>query len=388
MVGTITALTGECQVAPKRKAKDRDGLHRRRNYWHYELIIDGKKRSFTTGLKDYNQAKKKRAQAVADLENGRLPVDSSRKRFDAAASEYIAHREATVSVGTVRIDKERLPHLKRSLGNCLLKDITAKTIRAYQASRAAQVSPRTVNLEVKLLRGILTVEGQWKRLADDVKPLREAGEKVGRSLSDEEALNLFALAESNAAWLVAYLATVLANDTGMRGVEIRNLRIGDIDTTAKTITIRKSKNDTGLRTVILTGDALNAVNGLLDRAKGEGSFHCEHYLIPARIKGDFDPTAPTKGWRTAWRSLRKKAGLGKFRFHDLRHTWVTTHAELGTPIQVLQAQAGHLSKKMTDLYTHISQRAMEKAAENFEKSKADRITRARGNKSGEQRKLM
>jgi hypothetical protein len=42
----------------RRKAKDRDGLYKRRDYWHYELIIDGKKRSFTTGTKDYNEAKK------------------------------------------------------------------------------------------------------------------------------------------------------------------------------------------------------------------------------------------------------------------------------------------------------------------------------------------
>jgi hypothetical protein len=32
----------------KLRSKDRDGLYKRRDYWHYELIIDGKKRSFTT----------------------------------------------------------------------------------------------------------------------------------------------------------------------------------------------------------------------------------------------------------------------------------------------------------------------------------------------------
>jgi len=41
------------------------------------------------------------------------------------------------------------------------------------------VSNRTVNLETKLLRGILKQEGQWKRLADDFRSLHESGEAPG-----------------------------------------------------------------------------------------------------------------------------------------------------------------------------------------------------------------
>jgi hypothetical protein len=100
-------------VGLRRRAKDRDGLYKRRDYWHYELLIDGTKRSFTTGTKDYNEAKKKRAAAVRDLDQGRAPSNSGRKRFMLAADEYIAHREATVSAGTVRLEKERLRALKK-----------------------------------------------------------------------------------------------------------------------------------------------------------------------------------------------------------------------------------------------------------------------------------
>jgi hypothetical protein len=124
-------------TSAKRKAKDRDGLYRRREYWHYELIINGKKRSFTTGTKDYNQAKKIRAEAVRNLQQGKPPTDSARKRFESTAEEYIKHREATVSAGTVRLEKERLKPLKRILGNVMLKEINPKSIRSYQASRAA-----------------------------------------------------------------------------------------------------------------------------------------------------------------------------------------------------------------------------------------------------------
>jgi len=145
----------------KLRSKDRDGLYKRRDYWHYELIIDGKKRSFTTETTDYNEAKKKRAKAVHDLEQGRAPDNAGRKRFEATADEYIKHRKATVSEGTVQLEEERLGPLKRVLGNVRLKDITPRKIRTYQGTRGAEVSNRTVNLEIKLLRGILKHEGQW-----------------------------------------------------------------------------------------------------------------------------------------------------------------------------------------------------------------------------------
>lgn len=41
------------------------------------------------------------------------------------------------------------------------------------------------------------------------------------------------------------------------------------------------------------------------------------------------------------------------------------------------AQAGHLSKRMSELYTHISQRALEEAAERFEQKKAESMAKAR-----------
>jgi integrase len=141
----------------------------------------------------------------------------------------------------------------------------------------------------------------------------------------------------------------------------------------KILTIGKSKNQSGLRRIVLTNEAIKAILKPLDRAAILGASRPEHFLIPAKVNGGYDPTKPTKGWRTAWRSIRKAAGLGRFRFHDLRHTFITTHAEIGTPLPVLMAQAGHLSRQMTELYTHISQKAMQQAAHNFEQSKIERL---------------
>jgi hypothetical protein len=72
----------------------------------------------------------------------------------------------------------------------------------------------------------------------------------------------------------------------------------------------------------LNADAVESVEQLVIRAQQLGANELDHYLIPALVNGviegkngktvrvrRYDPTKPTKGWRTAWRKLTEKAGL-------------------------------------------------------------------------------
>jgi integrase len=128
---------------------------------------------------------------------------------------------------------------------------------------------------------------------------------------------------------------------------------------------------------------VESVKALLVRARQLGACDPDDYLIPAFVTGvmegkdgnpvrvrRFDPTRPTKGWRTAWRKLTANAGLRGLRGHDLRHNVITAHAEIGTPQSVLEAQVGHLSKRMSDHYKHISEKASRKAADELARVKA------------------
>jgi integrase len=64
--------------------------------------------------------------------------------------------------------------------------------------------------------------------------------------------------------------------------------------------------------------------------------------------------------------LQKKANLPGLRFHDMRHTFITDGAEAGVPVQVMQALVGHMSPEMTRHYTHIRDRAKQKAVKAVE----------------------
>ncbi len=76
-----------------------------------------------------------------------------------------------------------------------------------------------------------------------------------------------------------------------------------------------------------------------------------------------DPNQHQKYWDTAWSSLTLAAGLERFRFHDLRHTFITHMVELGVPLGVIQAMVGHISSRMLRHYTHIASGVARKAVE-------------------------
>jgi hypothetical protein len=214
-----------------------------------------------------------------------------------------------------------------------------------------------------------------------LKPLRE-NRNVGRALAEEEKVRLLRLAASNPGWQVASCAAVLALNTTMRGCELKGLRWRDVNLLDRTVTIRKSKTEAGERMIPLNADAMAAIHDLFKRAELINGSELNHFVFPACENGKLDPTKPQETWRTAWRKLTRtiecpscgrlqdpgkicrnedcKAHIQKvesstkgLRFHDLRHHAITELAESKASDQTIMAIAGHVSKKMLALYSHV-----------------------------------
>jgi integrase len=376
----------ETETNPKQgKRKDNDGLHKRRGIWHYKMKVAGRRKEISTRTTSYQEARKIRDAALQAQREGRLPTDMGSWPLDKAAKEWLAGRTQLVAPQTARIDRERLVPLLQALGGHRLSQITAGDISGYQLQRMAKVSPRTVNLETKVLRMILRSTKSWSHLADDYKPLREDKRGPGRALSPEEERHLFDVASSNPNWSVAYYAALLAANTTARGCEIKGLRLGDIDLEARTITIRRAstKTDAGCRIVPLNAEATWALTRILERASFLGATDLKHYAFPAftfrhtkeransgtsyDATKPYDSTKPMKSWRSAWRKLTRRAGLGGLRFHDLRHHCITRLAEAGVAEQTLMAIAGHVSREMLEHYSHIRMQAKRDAVSMLER---------------------
>jgi integrase len=118
----------------------------------------------------------------------------------------------------------------------------------------------------------------------------------------------------------------------------------------------------------LNGDAWDAILELYHRAQKAAGAEPDHYVFPACENGKIDPTTRQKSWRSAWRSLRKAAGLRHLRFHDLRHHAITELAESDASEQTIMSVAGHVSREMLEHYSHVRMKAKRRAVEMLSQS--------------------
>ena len=383
--------------------RDSDGLHRRRGVWYYTLNVKGTRRFFSTRTHNYQQARKIRSDAEKLQAEGKLPGDLSKEKFELALREVLDGRKPHLAENTIRLERERSVPLLRHFSGRRVSQIGAPAIATYQAARADQVSPRTVNLETKVLRYVLKAAKVWARIAEDFKPLREDHRGPGRAIEESQERLLLDVARSKPGWDAAFFAAMVAANTTMRGCELKGLRIADVNLVDREVSIQRSKGNTaGVRRIPLNDGALWGFARLLERAQALGSTEPEHFLLPAfnyrsKTPGHgtgYAPTRHQKGWRTAWRALTKEtarragrkaarqalnAGNGLraaiaawkraaapfrgFRFHDLRHCAITKLAESDASDATIMAVAGHLSREMMEHYSHVRMAAKRRAVE-------------------------
>jgi hypothetical protein len=213
-------MDDEKQVDKKpNRVPDNDGLHKRRGVWHFKLKVGGKWKEFSTHTKNYHEARARRHAAIEAQNQGRLPGDKGKVLFEKAMEAWLKVRaNQMLAENTLRIDRERSGPLLAAFSGRRLNSFTADDIKAYQATRSKLVSPKTIDLEIGVLRGILKDGRCWAPIAEDYKPLRRSKQGPGVALTlDEE--RLFETARSKPGWEVAYFAALLAANTTMRGCE-------------------------------------------------------------------------------------------------------------------------------------------------------------------------
>ncbi|HEV7449430.1 MAG TPA: site-specific integrase [Candidatus Paceibacterota bacterium] len=148
--------------------------------------------------------------------------------------------------------------------------------------------------------------------------------------------------------------------TGMRQGELRGLQWSSIHWENRTVTVRHSLND---RTKELESPKSNRerhipididVYGVLFRRRkdtgyvfsdGDGKPFDSQYII-RRLD-----------------EIRSRAGLRKFTWHSLRHTFASQLAMKGAPLHAVQALLGHSSISTTMRYAHVAPSSLRTAVD-------------------------
>jgi integrase len=360
-------------------SRKRDGLYRRGNIFAFRYKdADGIWREKQTGKRDRQEAKDVRKEFLGQVESGTLPTHMADWTLEQARTWWIDFRKPRIGAATLSAEGYRTKPLIRLLGNIRLRQITNVELDNYVTKRLAEeIAPWSINKEILTWSMILRKAKLWRRLADDYRPLKTKASDIGRALTREQFRHLAATAATDQDWEAAFYGSVLAANTGLRGGEIKKLRIGSLDLEKRQLRIRRSdtKSAAGSRTVELNRDALEAASRLVLRASllSPPATQPEHYLMPKHLsriahgthKGErgYDPNQHQQYWDTAWHSLTNAAELPELRFHDLRHTFITHMVELGVPLGVIQTFVGHMSARMVRHYTHVSSGAARKAVE-------------------------
>ena len=207
----------------------------------------------------------------------------------------------------------------------------------------------------------------WGLRPDGSNPCRHvkkyAEEKRERYLSADELARLGAVLDDLEAEGVesrpAINAVRLLVLTGCRLGEIQTLKWEYIQGNAAFLPDSK----TGAKRVYL-GEAVLHVLAKIERIDGNP------YVITGKLPGTH-----LTDMQKPWRRIRKAAGLGEVRIHDLRHTFASSAVGMGESLPMIGKLLGHSQVQTTARYAHLADDPMVNAADRVSAEVARRMGR-------------
>jgi len=237
-----------------------------------------------------------------------------------------------------------------------LADITAEMLDELRAAKLSEgTKPRTANYVVSVACAILNAAVGWGWIlkAPSLKPLKLPPGRV-RWLTTKEADRLLAHLSGPLHAMAAFTL-----ETGLRWSNVSGLRWSQVDLEFGTITIAAAemKGRAGISMPL----SQRAQQILREQAG-------KHRQWVFTSQGRQVQRPP----RYAWNRALRGAGIDNFRWHDLRHTWASWHAQRGTPLLTLQQLGGWKSPSMVNRYAHLDTSALWAAVEGFDRWTATR----------------
>lgn len=141
---------------------------------------------------------------------------------------------------------------------------------------------------------------------------------------------------------------------GLRCMEVRSIRLADLDFNRKMLHVRLGKGRKD-RYVPISEHLIRGIQKYIDAERPTGwLFNGQE--VEGRKGGDFDSRYSQKGVQWAVQQAAKKAGILKnVNVHSLRHTYATHLLEDGMDILTLKDLLGHERIETTMIYLHVAQ---------------------------------
>ncbi len=143
---------------------------------------------------------------------------------------------------------------------------------------------------------------------------------------------------------------LLIYSAGLRLSELLNLKVADIDSRRMKIHVVQGKGKKD-RYVVLSEKTLAVLRAYFKEYKPQD------YLVEGAKGGRYSD----KSVQSIMKQALQKAGIKKkATVHTLRHSFATHLLDDGTDIRFIQELLGHVRLETTQVYTHVSSRAIDK----------------------------
>jgi len=266
-------------------------------------------------------------------------------------------------------------HLIPALGHIQLRQLQPQTIQSYYGKACKKLSGRSVQHHHRLLSQALKYavrQGILGRNPAELVTAPSPRKNTMRTLTPSEAEVLLEKASSNQFYPVIYTAI----STGLRQAELLGLRWRDLDLDLMSISVSQTlykrrgvcmfkspKTSGSSRRVAMTPKLAL----FLKEYRGERESLYWHLGVPLTLDDlvfanhDGKPIDPSTLTHNFTRIVRQ-IGLGRVRFHDLRHTFASLMLMRGAKPKVISEALGHASVAFTmDTYSHIIEGMQEDA---------------------------
>lgn len=273
-------------------------------------------------------------------------------------------------------------HLVPGLGRVQLVALTPGHVQRWMSDEvAAGKGARTLQIAHSSLRSALEQAVLWGQVP------RNVARMVRAPAYSAEEREPFAAAEQAAIMRAArgdrlYVMVVLAQATGLRQSELLGLRWASLDLDGRRLRLDKQlgrdgklkdvKTEAGRRQLPLPSpvvDALRALRAQQEQERDRALVWEESGLVFCTRTGR--PIGHRNAHRS-WTRILVQAEVEHRGIHHMRHAWVTMLAEQGVHERVAQQLAGHADSRMTrEVYTHVTGRMLDGAAEAIERVVGD-----------------
>lgn len=265
-------------------------------------------------------------------------------------------------------------HIKPHLGHIQLTALRADQVQRVLAAKIESgLSVETVRRTRGVLRNALNIAIKRRLIRHNAAAETEAptGEAFkARVLTSQESARLLEAAKDHRLYALFVLASL-----GLRQGELLGLRWEDVDEDARVIHIRQQftmhgsmphfgppKTAGSVRDLPLLPNMAAALRAHYARQQIERRWNekkwNERGLVFCNTYGN--PLRPRDLLRN-FHTILTTADLPHMRFHDLRHSAVSTLIAQGVAPKIVQAIVGHTNSQMTDRYTSVYSESMTSA---------------------------